>query len=126
MLTAIDNYQLVPKKLSVVAACVLPFFELVLGTMLLTRVAVRAALMLSLVLVALFLSVQVTVVARGLTVNCGCYGPVDSVTVGARSIIHVSVLLLLVILAMSCSVVLTLKSRAVELVHTVVEIGGSS
>ncbi len=71
---AVRAYQLVPAALVEPLAWGLPFVELTLALLLVTGVASRAAAWASLVLLAVFVAGIASVWARGLRIECGCFG----------------------------------------------------
>ncbi|WP_448851385.1 MauE/DoxX family redox-associated membrane protein [Corynebacterium sp. 335C] len=71
---AIAAYELVPAGLVEPLAVALPAFELVLGLMLLLGVFLRPAALVSAVVVLLFIAGLASAWARGLTIDCGCFG----------------------------------------------------
>ena len=68
-------YQLLPYAWNYVVAATLPYVELLAGVLLLVNRRVKPAALLLLLLNALFIGVLVSVVARGLDIDCGCFGP---------------------------------------------------
>ena len=68
-------YQLLPYAWNYTVAATLPYVELLAGALLLVNVRVKPAALLLLLLNALFILVLASVVARGLTIDCGCFGP---------------------------------------------------
>jgi hypothetical protein len=85
-LEAVVEYQLVPFSLALVVASWLPWLELVVALALTTR-WYRGAAMIALVLGVTFVLAQSSVLVRGLSVPCGCFGPTDE-RVGALSLIR--------------------------------------
>ncbi len=72
---AIAAYELVPAGGAVEAVAVgLPALELVLGLMLLLGLFLRPAAVLSAIVMAGFVAGIVSVWARGLSIDCGCFG----------------------------------------------------
>lgn len=68
-------YQLLSYAWNYVVAATLPYVELLAGVLLLVNCRVKPAALLLLLLNALFIGVLVSVVARGLDIDCGCFGP---------------------------------------------------
>ena len=68
-------YQLLPYAWNYVVAATLPYVELLAGTLLLANLRVRPAALLLALLNSLFILVLATVLARGLSIDCGCFGP---------------------------------------------------
>jgi uncharacterized membrane protein YphA (DoxX/SURF4 family) len=68
-------YQLLPYAWNYAVAATLPYVELLAGTLLLVNVRSKPAALLLLLLNTLFIAVLASVVARGLSIDCGCFGP---------------------------------------------------
>jgi len=68
-------YQLLPYAWNYAVAATLPYVELLAGALLLLDVRSKPAALLVVLLNALFIVVLLSVVARGLTIDCGCFGP---------------------------------------------------
>jgi uncharacterized membrane protein YphA (DoxX/SURF4 family) len=71
---AVHAYQLTPYEVSVVLGAALPVVELVLGALLVVGVATRVAGSVSALLLAGFMTGIGSAWARGLTIDCGCFG----------------------------------------------------
>lgn len=73
-LVAVRAYQLVPESLVGLVAAVMPYLELALGLLLLVGLATRLAAVLSAVVLVIFIAAVVSAAARGLLIDCGCFG----------------------------------------------------
>jgi uncharacterized membrane protein YphA (DoxX/SURF4 family) len=71
---AVHAYDLLPYSASQVVGAVLPFVELALGLLLLAGFATRLAAAVSAVLLLVFVAGISTAWARGLQIDCGCFG----------------------------------------------------
>ena len=71
---AVRAYQLLPGNLAQPVGQLLPVLEVVVGTMLLLGLLTRGAAVLSSVLFVGFVVGIASVWARGLTIDCGCFG----------------------------------------------------
>jgi uncharacterized membrane protein YphA (DoxX/SURF4 family) len=71
---AVRAYELLPGGLVTVVGWGLPFLELVLGGLLLAGIAVRPAALATAVLLAVFVAAVASAAARGLSIDCGCFG----------------------------------------------------
>jgi uncharacterized membrane protein YphA (DoxX/SURF4 family) len=89
-------YQLLPYAWNYAVAATLPYVELLAGALLLINVRARPAALLLLLLNALFIVVLASVVARGLSIDCGCFGP-DAGTTPLQALGRDVVLLVLAI-----------------------------
>lgn len=84
---SIENYRVVGKGLSMLAALWLPAFELLLGLLLLTGIWPRSATLLNCGLFFVFLILVVQAYARGLDIECGCFGS-HSGTIGPLKLLE--------------------------------------
>lgn len=71
---AVAAYDLVPYPVAVAVGAAQPFVEVVLGLLLLAGVAVRLCAGISAALLAVFVAGIVSAWARGLRIDCGCFG----------------------------------------------------
>lgn len=71
---AVGAYQLLPDSLVQSFAYALPFVEIALGFMLLAGVGVRVASVAAAVLLAVLIAAVASAWARGLSIDCGCFG----------------------------------------------------
>jgi len=70
----IRNYRLVGQMLSFVAAVVLPWLEIVAGLALAAGIWTRAAALTISGLLVFFILLTLATMARGIDVDCGCFG----------------------------------------------------
>jgi putative oxidoreductase len=73
----IRNYQLVGQSLSFVAALVLPWLEILAGAFLIAGVWKRGAALVISGLLVFFIVLTIVTMARGLDIDCGCFGAID-------------------------------------------------
>lgn len=71
---AVRAYQLLPAELVRPVAAVFPVFELVLGLLLLLGLAVRSAAVVSAAALIVLIGAIASAWARGLSIDCGCFG----------------------------------------------------
>lgn len=71
---AIDGFRIISGSLSLWAAVVLPWLELIIGIGLLTPWLRRASASIMALLLGLFIVMHASAWARGLDINCGCFG----------------------------------------------------
>ncbi|GAA1809084.1 DoxX family membrane protein [Luedemannella flava] len=71
---AVHAYRLMPYDVSATVGAVLPFVELALGLLLLIGLATRLAAAIGAALMAIFIAGIASVWARGLSIDCGCFG----------------------------------------------------
>jgi uncharacterized membrane protein YphA (DoxX/SURF4 family) len=78
----IHNYRMIPVALENVMAVTLPWIELVIALALLLGIYARSGAVLSAGLMGVFLVAIGQAVARGLDIDCGCFGTTDATEVG--------------------------------------------
>lgn len=79
---AVRAYQLLPESLVHPAAFGLPVVEIAVGLALLVGVFVRTAALLSALMLAGYIAAIAAAWARGLQIDCGCFGGGGTVTAG--------------------------------------------
>ena len=91
----VDRYQLVPWKICVATAYYLPWVEFLAGLSLFLRSFERGALLLITLLLSVFTLALASALARGLNIDCGCFGNAFASTGTILPILRNLVLLLL-------------------------------
>ncbi|MGC4894562.1 MauE/DoxX family redox-associated membrane protein [Micromonospora sp. DT31] len=71
---AVNAYQVLPYDLATVIGAALPFVELALGVLLLVGLATRLTAGVSAALLVVFIAGIASAWARGLAIDCGCFG----------------------------------------------------
>ena len=71
---AVRAYDVLPRAAVDVVAAVLPFFEIALGLLLLVGIGIRLVAVVSAALLVLFVAGVTQAWARGLSIDCGCFG----------------------------------------------------
>jgi uncharacterized membrane protein YphA (DoxX/SURF4 family) len=71
----IDSYGLLPLQWVEFVARTLPWFEAAIGVFLITGVFLRSAAVATTLLLGVFFSLMVRAYAKGMQINCGCFGP---------------------------------------------------
>jgi uncharacterized membrane protein YphA (DoxX/SURF4 family) len=84
----LDGYDVLPHGAVSWVSYGLPLLEIVLGGYLILGLLVRPAAWLSLGLLLVFIAAQAQAWARGLAIDCGCFGTVDVQRVGAGTILR--------------------------------------
>jgi len=72
---AIDSYQVLPVWAVELVAHVLPWFELLLGILLIAGLWRRVSTVAASLLLVVFFSLMVRALAKGMQIDCGCFGP---------------------------------------------------
>ena len=70
---AVYNYQILPDSLINLTAILLPWMELVLGSLLIIGIWMPGAVLVSNLLLLTFIGVLVYNISRGLDIHCGCF-----------------------------------------------------
>lgn len=81
-ISAVQAYELLPTGAAVLVGWALPFVEIVLGLLLAVGVFTRVLAVASAVLLALFIAGVLSAAARGLSIDCGCFGGGGAVAAG--------------------------------------------
>jgi protein-disulfide isomerase/uncharacterized membrane protein YphA (DoxX/SURF4 family) len=84
-LRSVRAYRLLPEWLAKAVAYGLPYAEVALGLLLLVGLAVRLAALVSVALLVLYLAAIVSAAARGLRIECGCFGGGGDLAAGAQT-----------------------------------------
>ncbi len=84
-LVAVRGYRLFSSSVASAIAAVLPFLEIGVGLLLLVGMATRLAAVLGAVLLLAFIAGVISAAARGLSIDCGCFGGGGQVTTGATT-----------------------------------------
>jgi uncharacterized membrane protein YphA (DoxX/SURF4 family) len=79
---AVNAYQIFPYDLAMVIGAALPLVELALGVLLLVGLATRLAAGVSAALLVVFIAGISSAWARGLRIDCGCFGVGGELTAG--------------------------------------------
>ncbi len=71
----IANYQLLPYAWNFLIAAILPYIELLCGSLLLLNLRVRPAVFVLFALDLIFVAVLLSAIVRGFDIDCGCFKP---------------------------------------------------
>jgi len=80
---AVNAYELLPYELARVIGAALPFVEVALGLLLLAGLATRVVAAVTAALMAVFIAGIASAWARGLNIDCGCFGGGGELAAGA-------------------------------------------
>lgn len=83
---AVANYRLLPHELINLVAITLPWIEIAAGLFLVVGIWVRASAWLINMMTVVFIAGIASAVARGLNIECGCFGTVGGRHVGLLAI----------------------------------------
>jgi uncharacterized membrane protein YphA (DoxX/SURF4 family) len=98
-LSAVYEYELVGPRLGMLAAMMLPWFELFVGVCLVGGIFVSGALMASAAMAAMFTFVIASALYRGLDISCGCFGTSGADIINYTTLIRACLILLFSIAA---------------------------
>jgi uncharacterized membrane protein YphA (DoxX/SURF4 family) len=82
------KYGILPRALAAPFAYVLPFLEVGIGLYFVLGLLVRGAALVGTLLFASFLTAQVWAMAKGIVLDCGCFGPALQSTVSPLTLIR--------------------------------------
>ncbi len=85
---AITGFEIIPESIALEAAIMLIWLELICGTFLLFGLWARASVIVITGMLTLFEIGLISVVIRGIEVNCGCFGQFSEMQVGWAAIIR--------------------------------------
>lgn len=91
----ISNYQLLPILFINPLAVILPWLEVTTGMMLLFGIQLRANALLITAMLVMFTIAIIIAVAKGLSINCGCYSQIAAQKVGLPKILENTGLIIL-------------------------------
>ena len=84
----VHGYDMLPAQAVQWVGYGLPLLEIVLGAYMVAGLLVRPAAWFSLGLLGVLIAAQVQAWARGLTVDCGCFGPLAHQQIGLGSVLR--------------------------------------
>ncbi len=114
------NYRLLPEESLNFFALIIPWLELTVGILLIIGIYVKESALLGTLLMTVFTAAIAIALARGLDIECGCFGTRDGSRVGILKIIEdVFMLLGFILLAVNGSGFLALtKSNKSDIKKT--------
>ncbi len=77
---SVDAYHVLPQWAVIAVARGLPWFELLLGVVLITGMFRRTSSLAASALLAVFFGLMVRAYLRGETIDCGCFGPGEQIS----------------------------------------------
>ncbi len=72
--SAVAAYKILPTQIAHIAGYALPWFEIAIGLLLLIGISVRMSAIISGVIMVIFIAAIISVWARGILIDCGCFG----------------------------------------------------
>jgi uncharacterized membrane protein YphA (DoxX/SURF4 family) len=82
------NYRLLPEESLNLFAVIIPWLEFIIGVFLVLGIFVRESAVLGSILMVVFIGAIAFAMARGLDIECGCFGTKDGGRVGLLRIIE--------------------------------------
>ncbi len=79
---SIENYKILPFYLINITAIVIPWIEVVAGSLLLLGISIKESSIVILFLLLIFSTAIIIAMAKGLNINCGCQGAVYAQRIG--------------------------------------------
>ena len=92
---SIDSYKLLPEWGVIAVARTLPWFEMLLGVVLIIGIALRYTSIAGAALLGFFFVLMAISYARGLQIDCGCFGPGEAL--GPKTLVRDGTLVMLAI-----------------------------
>ena len=83
---AIGNYRLVPHELINIVAILVPWIEVIAGLSVLAGIWLRAGAFIIMVITAIFLLAIASALARGLDIECACFGTIGGNRIGLHTL----------------------------------------
>jgi len=83
---AVGNYRLVPHELINLVAILVPWIEVVAGLCVLAGFWLRSGALIITAMTATFFFVITSALARGLNIECGCFGTIGGKTIGLQNL----------------------------------------
>lgn len=109
---SISNYKLLPDFLVNISAIILPWIEFISGILLLFGISVKENSFILTALLGIFIVAVSISLARGLNIDCGCFGTASGQKVGLQKIIENILLFFIgILLIIFNSDFLTLKEK---------------
>ncbi|MDQ6658268.1 MAG: DoxX family membrane protein, partial [Actinomycetota bacterium] len=81
-IVAVRAFQILPERAVHPVASVLPYLEIGLGLLLVVGLAVRLTAVSSAVMLVIYIAGVISAAARGLSIDCGCFGGGGTVAAG--------------------------------------------
>jgi uncharacterized membrane protein YphA (DoxX/SURF4 family) len=83
---SIGNYRLVPHELINIVAILVPWTEVIAGLCVLAGIWLRAGALIIMVITAIFFLAVASALARGLDIECACFGTVGGKRIGLHTL----------------------------------------
>lgn len=91
---SLENYKLLPAESLNLFALIIPWIELLIGIFLIIGFFVKESALIGSIMMIVFIIAIGISLARGLNIDCGCFGTVDGSKVGISKLIEDFIILL--------------------------------
>ncbi|HSD62837.1 MAG TPA: MauE/DoxX family redox-associated membrane protein [Ignavibacteriaceae bacterium] len=91
---SIQNYKILPDESLNLFALIIPWMEIIIGIFLLVGLFVKESALLGSLLMVVFIAAIIIALARGLNIDCGCFGTADGSKVGVQKLLEDFIILL--------------------------------
>ena len=85
---SIENYKILPLYLINITAIIIPWIEVVAGSLLLLGIWIKENSVIILALLLVFTAALIIALAKGLNINCGCQGAAYAKRIGIAKILE--------------------------------------
>ena len=103
-MSAIYGYRIGNESVGEAAALAIPFLLAGVGGALLFGVAIEGAFATAIGLLIVFLAAQISVISRGISADCGCFGMAGSSPVDRHTLVRLGMILAGSIIGLSCAI----------------------
>lgn len=86
--SAVAAYKILPNQMAHILGYALPWLELAIGLLLIIGVSVRFAAITGGIVMVLFIAAIISVWARGLLIDCGCFGGGGAIDPSKAAAVH--------------------------------------
>ncbi len=86
--SAVAAYKILPNQIAHILGYALPWLELAIGLLLIIGVSVRFAAITGGIVMVLFIAAIISVWARGLLIDCGCFGGGGAIDPSKAAAVH--------------------------------------
>lgn len=91
---SIENYKILPAESLNLFALIIPWMEIIIGIFLLIGLFVKESALLGSLMMVIFIAAIIIALARGLNIDCGCFGTIDGSKVGIQKLVEDFIILL--------------------------------
>ena len=85
---SIENYKILPIAVINIVAIIIPWIEVVAGSLLLLGISIKENSLIILILLLIFTVALIFALAKGLNINCGCQGSIYAQRISIAKILE--------------------------------------